>query len=139
MVRSCKVDECDRLPVKRGWCDMHYRRQLRTGEVGPAAPKRLPAYSPCRYDGCDQPNEGRGMCHRHYQQWWAGTAAGIRSRPSSNHGSIQRPFSLEAMGDTVHPWLFYLTEWHDPTADEAIGAACEELEPLEWDLLREAS
>jgi hypothetical protein len=37
----CSVDTCDKGgKLKRGWCEMHYRRWLKNGSVGPAEPLR---------------------------------------------------------------------------------------------------
>lgn len=33
----CAVEGCQRERSKRGWCNLHYQRWRRTGEVGPAA------------------------------------------------------------------------------------------------------
>lgn len=30
--RTCSVEECDREPRVRGWCQMHYKRYLKTGD-----------------------------------------------------------------------------------------------------------
>lgn len=65
---TCSVDGCARGgKLRRGWCDLHYDRWLRNGEVGPAhklAPG-LPQRT-CSLDGCDARHEGKGLCRKHY-------------------------------------------------------------------------
>lgn len=45
---------------------MHYRRVLKTGDPGPAGPKR--ALAKCRVDGCGKELDAKGLCHGHYQR-----------------------------------------------------------------------
>lgn len=61
---ACAVDGCTTAVYARGWCERHYRRQLRTGSTdGPAVP------GPCAVEGCDRTAKTRGWCHAHYQRW----------------------------------------------------------------------
>lgn len=41
--RICSADGCERVHQSRGWCDLHYRRMLKHGELDPFKPERLPA------------------------------------------------------------------------------------------------
>lgn len=41
-VNVCAVKECPRSVAKRGYCNMHYLRLKRTGDVGEAAPRAYP-------------------------------------------------------------------------------------------------
>jgi hypothetical protein len=61
--RICAVPECSDAVVRRDWCSIHYRRQLRYGD--PLALKRLPDHSPCSVEGCAEPNKAGGYCNRH--------------------------------------------------------------------------
>ncbi len=46
---------------------MHYRRVLRTGEVGP--PGSMKERRRCSVIGCDKAVDARDLCHGHYQRW----------------------------------------------------------------------
>lgn len=39
----CSIPGCDRNARRRGWCNTHYMRWLRTGTVGTATPRRATA------------------------------------------------------------------------------------------------
>lgn len=66
MERSCQVAGCGRNAVTRGYCGMHYKRVLRTGDPGP--PETLRVRETCRVDGCDKPVDAKELCHGHYQR-----------------------------------------------------------------------
>lgn len=68
---GCAVGGCDGDPYGRsGLCEMHYRRQLRTGDVRAEVPKHGTAEpKPCSVASCSQPSEARGWCHGHYLRW----------------------------------------------------------------------
>lgn len=36
IIGACSVGDCDKVPVGRGWCSMHYSRWRRTGDVAVA-------------------------------------------------------------------------------------------------------
>jgi hypothetical protein len=67
MGQICSVEECDREKYSREMCEMHYRRVLRTGEVGPAL-ARSERVSICDVSGCEQIVDARSLCHGHYQR-----------------------------------------------------------------------
>ena len=71
MGNTCQVEGCGRLAITRGYCEMHYRRLLKTGQPGPPGPLR--AIGTCKVDGCDQPVDAKGFCHGHYQRLLRGT------------------------------------------------------------------
>lgn len=66
MGRGCSVEGCQRIAVTRGYCEMHYRRVLRTGKPGPPGPLR--SIGMCRVEVCDKPVGAKGLCHGHYQR-----------------------------------------------------------------------
>lgn len=63
--RTCQGPACDRDRYARGWCEMHYRRWLRTGEV-----ERAGHPTTCSVDGCERDAKSRGWCHAHYLRWY---------------------------------------------------------------------
>lgn len=108
---TCTEDECQRTVDTRGWCEMHYRRWLRTGHTaGPGAP------SDCRVSSCARPATSRGWCHAHYQRWQrggdidAGQPIGRRrqptrcvveicDRPTHGHGLCRTHLRRHEIGD----------------------------------------
>lgn len=66
----CEAEGCTRPPVKRTYCEMHYRRLRKTGKLGPTQPVRRPepVRAPCSVDGCERPRKGRLYCHLHSER-----------------------------------------------------------------------
>jgi len=65
MAGPCSVEGCDRVGYARDLCEMHYRRVIRTGVLGPAS-KRGEKVARCKAPACDNSAEARGYCHGHY-------------------------------------------------------------------------
>lgn len=64
---SCAVQECERAVYSRGFCEAHYRRLLRTGDLDAArAIGEQPVSTACDVSSCDRPASTRGLCHGHY-------------------------------------------------------------------------
>lgn len=90
---TCSIDGCGRTSarLKRGWCDTHYRRYLKTGDPrtgGPIGP-RSNIRRPCSVDGCDQPSQAKALCDLHYRRW----------RKTGNPGPLLRrtPYTPEEL------------------------------------------
>ncbi len=66
MGKKCQVEGCNTTAVARGYCEMHYRRVLRTGSPGPVGPLR--ERGECKIDGCSKEVDAKGLCHGHYQR-----------------------------------------------------------------------
>lgn len=67
MGKECGVEHCPRDVYGRtGYCEMHYRRALRTGDPGPPGPLRVRGV--CIAPACDEPVDARDLCHGHYQR-----------------------------------------------------------------------
>lgn len=66
MERECRVQRCTRPVTVRGYCEMHYRRVLRSGVPGPPGPLRQ--RGTCEAADCDEPRDAKGLCHGHYQR-----------------------------------------------------------------------
>lgn len=68
--RLCSYPGCDRPHDAKGYCQMHYLRNLR-GQDMDAPPRRKTAVGrkrkPCSIDGCDRDAHAKGFCARHYQ------------------------------------------------------------------------
>jgi hypothetical protein len=63
----CQAAGCTRSPYARGFCERHYRQQLRHGAVGP---DRAP--TACSVQTCGRRAVTRGWCHGHYLRWSRG-------------------------------------------------------------------
>lgn len=66
MGKECQAKDCEGTAVARGYCDMHYRRVLKTGDPGPPGPLRV--RGTCSAPDCEQPVDAKGLCHGHYQR-----------------------------------------------------------------------
>lgn len=68
--RVCSVEGCDRQRYCRGWCEAHYQRWKKRGDVMADVPLRARAgrYGGelCSIDGCDKVARRRGWCPMHY-------------------------------------------------------------------------
>ena len=66
MGKECQVEGCSSTAITREYCEMHYRRVLRTGRPGSAGP--LLQRGQCRIEGCDKDVDAKRLCHGHYQR-----------------------------------------------------------------------
>ncbi|MFZ0013355.1 MAG: HNH endonuclease [Acidimicrobiia bacterium] len=62
----CRVEDCQLSATTRGFCEMHYRRVLKTGDPGPPGPLR--SRGRCKVECCNENVDARGLCHGHYQR-----------------------------------------------------------------------
>lgn len=79
--RTCSVDGCERLAVKRGWCGMHYQRFAKAAaDAGTPFTRPAKVERVCAIEGCEAVARGRGYCQPHYMRLWrhGSTAAGGR-------------------------------------------------------------
>lgn len=72
--RTCEVivngEHCQKPREKRGWCNMHYKRWKRLGDVGEVESRRIiVGVKVCTVQGCEEPYYRRVWCNRHYLRW----------------------------------------------------------------------
>lgn len=69
-MRQCKLDDCNRPHVAKGYCGTHYHRVLRTGstEASKRGPKIQPVKS-CLVDDCGLPRKSYGYCPKHSSRY----------------------------------------------------------------------
>ena len=83
----CSVNECDRDSYTPGLCEMHYRRLLRTGELGPPGPVRQGSPE-CQAPDCDHIAEAKGYCHGHFQRLLKSTEGRVDESPLRSLGRL---------------------------------------------------
>ena len=64
----CTVEHCGRKHYSRGWCQAHYKRWRRYGDVLEDVPIGRPPAGPCRASGCELAAEAKQLCHGHFQR-----------------------------------------------------------------------
>lgn len=62
---ECAVPTCTRRAVTRGWCQGHYVRWSRTGDVRAEVPLRRPVRDLCSVPGCERGHNSGGYCRTH--------------------------------------------------------------------------
>ena len=71
--RTCSIDECERGgKLRRGWCEMHYRRWRMHGDPAHPALGRWANHvkpTECAVNGCEKDPHARGWCIGHYARW----------------------------------------------------------------------
>lgn len=69
----CSVDYCDRTSARRGYCQTHYKRVLKTGSPGPPIKEQHRRPEECIVGGCTRDANGsgcgHGYCASHYARW----------------------------------------------------------------------
>lgn len=67
--RTCSIDGCERPASSRGWCEAHYARWRRLGDVRADQPV-VQYFSGriCSVYGCDHRSDALGLCVMHYQR-----------------------------------------------------------------------
>jgi hypothetical protein len=66
MGKVCQVEGCELSATTRGYCEMHYRRVLRSGSPGP--PETVRIRNECSAPGCQRLVDAKDLCHGHYQR-----------------------------------------------------------------------
>jgi hypothetical protein len=69
---QCKVEGCERKHHGYGFCKMHYRRWIQSGDTGPVSTVKAPNGSytnaECSIEGCSKTPVGRGLCPMHHSR-----------------------------------------------------------------------
>ena len=67
--KVCSVEDCSKPYYAKGYCRMHYARQLRNGDIELRRPVRARSLTgTCSVDGCDKPYYAKGYCRSHYSR-----------------------------------------------------------------------
>jgi 5-methylcytosine-specific restriction endonuclease McrA len=86
---TCSVENCGRPGRSNGWCQAHYLRLMKVGDVQADIPIRVSRPgSTCVVDGCERLIHGRGFCKLHYLRWSrSGEVGGPQSTRRVNQGT----------------------------------------------------
>ena len=91
----CTVESCERPVRARGWCNTHYQRWRKAGDVDPdrpiGAPRKNQYGDPCSAPGC--PNligraGARGWCGTHLNRW-------------QKHGDVQAHIPIQIRASVI--------------------------------------
>jgi hypothetical protein len=80
----CSVPGCDRGgQLRQGWCNTHYKRWSKTGDVGTAAPGRGGTTGVCAVEDCASPSRtvGAVYCEMHYSRQHRTGTLDVTPRP----------------------------------------------------------
>lgn len=68
-IEGCSIVGCGEEHKARGYCDIHYRRFMRTGD--PLEVRRVANWKGelCRVEGCKDEVDSKHLCSRHYQRY----------------------------------------------------------------------
>lgn len=69
VVKTCRVDGCERASRARGFCNAHWKRWKLHGDPLVHIPIRVPQPTVCVVEHCDKRPQARGLCHNHYYAW----------------------------------------------------------------------
>lgn len=76
---TCSVDGCEKPQRSRAWCQMHYSRWRKHGDVNYQTRR-----SGCTIEGCARKHEAKGYCATHYLRAWQ--SGGSPERPCGTCG-----------------------------------------------------
>ena len=65
--KVCSVEGCEKPVHARGFCNYHYQKAMKSGEISP-----LEYLDICAVDGCSSPTHARGLCNHHYRRFLRG-------------------------------------------------------------------
>jgi hypothetical protein len=134
----CKVKECSRLQqsLQSDYCELHYNRLRRTGEVGRAEPLTIRNQDKlaCLVEGCEEKAKTKLYCNRHYQRYQTKGDPGVAELLKTPNGHYGDQCSVEGCR-AIHKGHSYcsnhLKRWKkygDPllTAQDLIIVKCQE-------------
>lgn len=95
----CRIDECDRPVLARGWCSAHYQRWKIYGDPLLGGPFRKPRRerTDCSVPECDRESRTMDLCPLHYQRQrlYGSTEQPRSTRTCSVDGCESRFFSTD--------------------------------------------
>lgn len=65
----CSVSGCVRPSKAFGWCNSHYARWRKHGDVMAGTPIHVPEKTSCSVSSCDRLAKVHGWCVVHYERW----------------------------------------------------------------------
>ena len=68
ITKFCKVEECHKPHLGKGYCKMHYSRLWRYGRLERLKPKKIKNAQPCEIEGCNNIARIKKLCGKCYKQ-----------------------------------------------------------------------
>lgn len=122
--RTCQVDGCERPHDARGYCEAHYARWKRGGNLStPIGPPSMPDRK-CTIPNCDRKHTARGYCSLHYDRWRTGVSLTAPLRVKIPSGAVcavetcTRPVVAKGYCDPHHKRWIRGDDPNDPTIYE---------------------
>lgn len=117
MESICAVDECEKVAVRREWCNAHYQRWLRHGDPTKGQRLRMSVGTECSVDGCTDPVKARQLCSAHYWRKSTGRPLSpIKKRSEVTACSVDQCNRESVARGVCDPHYKKLMKYGDPLA-----------------------
>src|SRR3990170_2538138 len=118
--KPCSVAGCGRTSSARGWCNGHYLRWWRCGNVKPEVPL-LRTKRPCSVPDCERTVHARDLCVTHHRRLLkhGDPRPDIPIRVATGDGSLSHGYWKVP----VPPNLRHLTNGETPVAEHRLVVA----------------
>ena len=65
--KICKIENCNKQAISRGWCLTHYMRWIRHRDPLFERAKKIRRI--CKVEGCSLKHDAKGYCNKHYKRF----------------------------------------------------------------------
>jgi DNA-binding transcriptional regulator YiaG len=103
----CKIPNCDKTSLARGWCNAHYIRWRKYGDPLGSHPRKK-APDTCTIEGCEKPYDASGLCKMHWMRRKTTGSAGEAAMRKTANGTrlkwLKKAASIETDDCVVFPY-----------------------------------